>query len=235
MAYFFQLSRGVIRNVAPMRTLFVLIMMILYASPGFAQELVRGIVVDSASFMPLANVNVKLKNTYRGTITDSKGNFSILAKDTDTLALSLVGYNTLEFPLFGYEPGLIRLTEKETLLAPIVIHDTRVYANPYEGMFDDQAERLKKKIPFYYSKARKDKVKAANWREQSQQVETYVRVVIQDAETKNGLIRKFKLTEKEYYDMLTSFNEMHYQAMYFLTEGELRSLLNKYFEIHVVK
>jgi hypothetical protein len=200
-----------------------------------AQDLVRGIVVDSANFAPLPNVNIKIKNSFRGTTTDHRGNFSIAATESDTLIFSLVGYGTLEFSLFGYEAGVVRLSEKQTMLAPIVIHDSRVYVNPYSGMFDDQRERLKKKIPFYYSKARKDKVKAANWREQSLQVQTYVDVVIHDPQTKNGLMKKFALTEKEYYDLLTKFNETHYEVMYFLTEAELRSLINKFFEANALR
>lgn len=195
-----------------------------------AQELIRGIVVDSATFAGLPNVNVQLTGAFRGTITDSKGNFSIQAGKTDTLVLTRVGYKRVDLPLFDYEPGMIRMSERETLLAPIVIHDSRLYANPYEGIFDDQTAELKKRIPFYYSRTRKDKMKASNWREESLRVKTYIDVVINDPETKNGLIKKHGLTEKEYYDLLTQFNEKHYRVMYFLTASELRSLINKFFE-----
>lgn len=194
------------------------------------QTLIRGIVVDSATFSGIANVNIQVKGKFRGTTTDGKGNFAIQASTSDTLVLTLVGYNRVELPLYDYEAGMIRMSEKQTMLAPIVIHDSRLYANPYEGLFDDQAAALKKKIPFYFSKARKDKVKAANWREESLRVQTYIDVVINNTDTKEGLMKKYNLSEKEYYDILTQFNEKHYQVMYFLTAGELTSLINRFFE-----
>lgn len=200
--------------------------------PGIAeaQELVRGIVVDSASFAALPSVSIKIKHSFRGTTTDIKGNFSIQASDTDTLVFSIVGYKKLEFPLFGYESGMIRLSEQPTMLAPIDIFDSKLYENPYDGLFDEERARLKKRVPFYYSKARKDRVKAANWREEALMVQTYVDVVINNPETKDGLMKKHKLSEKEYYELLTKFNEKHYEVMYFLTSGELLSLINKFFE-----
>ena len=197
-----------------------------------AQDLVRGIVVDSATFAALPNVNVQVKNQLRGTITDEKGNFSIRATELDTLVLSLVGYKRIEFALIGYEPGMIRMAEQPTLLAPIDIKDDRFYRNPYEGMFDEQNAKLKKRIPFYYHKTRKDKIKAANWREESIRVQTYVDLVIHNPETKQGLMEQYALTEKEYYDILTKFNQTHYKVMYYLTPGELSSLLNQFFEAH---
>ena len=88
---------------------------------------------------------------------------------------------------------------------------------------------FEKKIPFYFSKARKDKLKAANWREESLRVQTYVDVVINDPSTKQNLMKKFDLNEKQYYEVLTAFNEKHYQVMYYLSAGELMSLLNNFF------
>jgi hypothetical protein len=205
----------------------------IFYSVCFSQELIRGIIVDSATFSPLANVNIQIKNKQRGTTTDIKGNFSINATQLDTLVLTLVGYKRLEFPLLDYETSMIRMTEQPTILAPIIIHDSRFYENPYEGMFDEQNAKLKKRIPFYYHKSRKDKIKAANWKEEVMRVQTYVDVIINDPETKNGLIKKYALTEKEYYDVLTQFNVKHHTVMYYLTKGELISLLNKFFEANV--
>jgi hypothetical protein len=215
-----------------MRTILAFVLL-LTALTSNGQQLIKGIVVDSATFDALPNVNVQLKGKLKGTVTDSKGNFSVIATELDTLVLSIVGYKRLEFPLFGYEPGMIRMTEQPTMLTPITIKDNRIYVNRYEGMFDEQNARLKKKIPFYYHKSRKDKIKAANWREEALRVQTYVDVVINNPETKQGLMKQYNLTEKEYYDVLTKFNEMHYEVMYFLTEAELTSLLNQFFEANV--
>jgi hypothetical protein len=213
-----------------MQKKFVALFLFLTCYAASAQEYFRGMVVDSASFAALPYVNIQIKQKLKGTTTDAKGNFAIQASFSDTLILSRVGYKTLEFPLYGYETGLITLAEKQTVLAPITILDNRINANPYQGMFDEQNANLKKRIPFYYSKARKDKIKAANWREESMRVQTYVDLLINTPSTKQDLMKKFKLSEKEYYEVLTHFNEKNYQVMYYLTTGELLSLLNRFFE-----
>jgi hypothetical protein len=200
-----------------------------------AQEIFKGIVVDSASFAPLPYVSVQLKGTTRGTTTDAKGNFSLFGTQKDTLIFSLIGYARIELPLKGYEASLIRLAERTTMLQAITIHDSRVSANPYEGMFDDRLAALKARIPFYYSRGRKDKIKAGRWREENAIVQTYVDVVINNPKTKEELMKTHGLSEDAYYSILTKFNEKHYTVMYYLTQAELVSLLNRFFESEVSK
>ena len=195
-----------------------------------AQEVIRGMVVDSATFNALPYVSIKVKNQSRGTMSDAKGNFSIMASAQDTLVLSLVGYQNLEFSLADYEPGMIRLAEKYTLLAPVTINELRPGKNPYEGMFDEQNARLKKSIPFYFSKAKKQKIKVQTLKEENLRVKTYVDVVINNSDTKKELMKKYSLDENGYYAILTEFNEKHYLVMYYLTPAELISLLNNFFE-----
>jgi hypothetical protein len=205
-------------------------------TPALSQEIIKGIVVDSASFAPLPYVAVQVKGKSTGTTSDTRGNFSLLATREDTLIFSLLGYERLEYPLFDYEASVIRMAERATMLKSVTIDDSRMSVNPYEGMFDEQnAARLKARIPFYYSKARKDKIKAGRWREESLRVETYVAVVITNPETKADLMKKFSLTEKEYYEILTKFNEQHYNVMYYLSEPELKSFLTRFFESQKVK
>jgi hypothetical protein len=204
---------------------------------GFAQaqEIIKGIVVDSATFSPLPYVSVQIKNKSRGTNTDNQGNFSILALPQDTLVFSLLGYERLEYPLFDYEASVIRMAERATILKTITINESRS-DNPYEGLFDDQnAALLKRRIPFYYSKARKEKIKVGRWKDETIRVQTYVEVVINNPETKANLMKKFSLTEDEYYKLLTQFNEKHYNVMYYLSAAELISFLNRFFEINSTK
>lgn len=204
-------------------------------SPGYTQEIIKGIVVDSASFSPLPHVSIQIKNKRVGTSTDVQGNFSLFALKEDTLIFSLLGYERLEYPLFDYEASVIRMAERVTMLKSITIDDSRL-DNPYEGLFDDQnAARLKRRIPFYYSRARKDKIKAGRWREESMHVQTYVDIVINNPDTKAGLMKTYSLTEAQYYEILTKFNETHYAIMYYLTSAELTSFLNKFFEDQSVK
>jgi hypothetical protein len=195
-----------------------------------AQKVMTGIVVDSATFSPLPYVNIQLKHGLKGTSTDSNGNFNILASEKDTLVFSLVGYQRLELALFDYEASVIRLTEKITELKPITIVDTK-FANPYEGLFDEQnAALVRRKLPFYFSKAKKEKIRFDYLKNENVRVKTYVDLVINNPNTKSGLMKKYSLTEDGYYKTLTKFNERYYNVMYHLTSAELESFLNKFFE-----
>ena len=211
------------------------ILFITFLLPATAQEIMRGLVVDSATFNHLPFVNIQLKNKGRGTMTDEKGSFSIAASRNDTLVFSLVGYHRLEMPLNDYEASMIRLTEKYTLLETVTIHELRQGENPYEGMFEDQNAALKKSIPFYLSKAKKEKIKFQSLKEENMRVKTYVDVVINNSDTKGSLMKKHHLQEHEYYAVLREFNEKHYRIMYYLTPAELISLLNSFFENHSPK
>lgn len=192
---------------------------------------VRGIVVDSATLNALPSVNVQIKNGTGGTTTDEKGNFIIDARESDTLVFSLVGYERLELPLAGYEPGIIRMSEKYTMLQAVTIDEYRA-GDLYEGMFDEQNAQLKKRIPFYFSKAKKEKIKVQSLREENLRVQTYVDVVVNDPGFKQGIMKRYALTEPEYYDLLTTFNERHHRVMYYLTRAELISMLNTFFDSH---
>lgn len=69
----------------------------------FAQQptqIIRGIVMDEGSNMPLAYASVELQNTSIGTLTDSLGHFTL--KDI------AIGRYDLIVSLFGYEPIVIK-------------------------------------------------------------------------------------------------------------------------------
>lgn len=215
-----------------LRSLFLVLLAVLASSSmACAQQFVSGIVVDSATFAGLPSVSVQVKHRNLGTQTDSRGKFSIEAKRTDTLIFSLVGYETSELPLLHYEEGLIRLSEKYTMLKAVTIDEFKA-ENLYEGMFEEQNARLKKNIPFYFSKAKKEKIKLQGLKEENLRVQTYVDVVINNPEFKTRLMKKHSLTEKEYYEILTAFNVAHHRVMYYLTRSELISLLNTFYESH---
>ena len=195
------------------------------------QEVFSGIVVDSATFSPLAYVSVKIKNTLRGTSTDVQGNFRLMATQSDSIVISFVGYESLELPLKDWEPGLIRLSEKSIMLKSVTVQATPI--NPYDGMFDEENARIAaRKLPFYLSKAKKEKRRLVWLREDNARAQTYINVVIKNPDIKDNLMAKHKLSENEYYDLLARFNEANYSIMYYLTAGELVTLINNYFEKH---
>jgi hypothetical protein len=194
------------------------------------QEIITGMVADSATFSPLPFVNVVLKDKNKGTISDEQGNFKIVGMESDTLVFSFVGYNSLEVPLAGWQPSVILLSEKPTMLKTIIIEDRAL--DPYGNIFDEENELWReenKKVPFYYSRSKKQKVKIGRLTSENLRVQTYVNVVIKNEENRLRLMERYHLTEKEYYDLLAAFNAKHYTVMYYLTAGELITLLNNFF------
>jgi hypothetical protein len=215
-----------------MRVALVVFVFVLFPLLGFsqAQEVMSGIVVDSASFAPLPYVSVQIKGTYRGTSTDTKGKFNVMATRQDTLVLSFLGYETIEVPLYDWEASVIRLAERPTLLKSITIEGQEI--NPYEGLFDEQNALWKKQHkapPFYYAKWKKQKVNLARAKAENLRAQTYVDVVIKNPETKSGLMKKYHLTEEQYYTILAEFNQKNYIIMYNLTAPELLSLLANFY------
>ncbi len=69
---------------------------------------------------PAAGVNVVLKKTGKGTVTDADGNFSINAKKGDVIVISGVGFTTEQF-VVGDGPIAVSLKEGSTQLEDVVV------------------------------------------------------------------------------------------------------------------
>jgi hypothetical protein len=200
------------------------------ASRANGQEIFSGLVGDSATFVALPFVTIQIKGRQVGTNSDINGAFTIAAARTDTLVFSSVGYKTLMYPLSEWEPGIILLAEQTTLLDDVVITDRR--SDPYEGMFDEQNEALRKanrRLPFYYSRTKKQKIKVGRLASENLRVQTYVDVIIKNEKLREGLIQKYNLTDDEYFKLLGDFNANNYAVMYYLSAPELLSLINNFF------
>ena len=68
--------------------------------PLNAQNTIKGKVVDNKN-QPLPGVNILIRGTMKGTITDLDGNYSLTALPTDTLEFSMVSMKTQEIPVDG--------------------------------------------------------------------------------------------------------------------------------------
>ncbi len=75
-----------------------------------------------------AGVNILVKGTNRGTTTDGDGNFSINAKEGETLIVSFLGYKSQEIKV-GKEKILVQMTEDASLLNDVVVVGSR-FAKP---------------------------------------------------------------------------------------------------------
>ena len=60
---------------------------------------ISGTVTSAEDGMPLPGVNVVVKDSNNGTVTDFDGNFSLTVNETDVVVFSMMGFTTLEIPV----------------------------------------------------------------------------------------------------------------------------------------
>ncbi len=86
------------------------------------QQIVTGKVTDSQTGEPIAGVNVVVKGTTTGTMTDVSGNFSLNVPDKNAaLVFSFVGYATQEIPLEGRTSLNVSLVSETVGLEEVVV------------------------------------------------------------------------------------------------------------------
>ena len=201
---------------------------------GAAQKKTHGIVVDSASLAALQGVHVKVKNSDRGTSTNSKGEFFITTQPTDTLLLSRVGYVDLVVPLlFAEEDILLRLKERVRILKEITITSTRL--NPSEIVRTTRAMPRKMSTadafssPWdYFKRTEKDKRKTTKLINENNRIKTYVGV-IHDQLLREDIMHELELSETEYYATLAEFNKQSQGVLYSTDTNEIIGSLKSFF------
>ena len=100
--------------------IFLLLSVLFLSSSLFAQKSpVKGVVSDSNG--PLIGVTVIEKGTNTGTLTDSKGSFSINSSTNGTLVISYLGYETKTVAIEGRSKIDIVLKEKSQNLEEVVV------------------------------------------------------------------------------------------------------------------
>jgi TonB-dependent receptor len=103
---------------------FIFALIFLFASIGYGQGILKGLVTDSTLGSPLIGANVFLKGTALGASTDLEGNYKIanIPPGKYNIKISYVGYITKEF-LFTIAAGENKLNIR---LAPDVIQGNEV-------------------------------------------------------------------------------------------------------------
>lgn len=87
-----------------------------------AQYTIRGKVTSKNNGTPIPFVNVTIKNTTKGTVTDNSGNYSLKIKSkNDILIFSSIGYKTAEIKAGNQKSISIYLQEENTGLDEIII------------------------------------------------------------------------------------------------------------------
>ena len=95
------------------------------SNKAWAQFGVEGKVKDDGG-EPLAGVNIVVKNTNFGCITDSDGEFSIIVPNKNsTLIFSFIGFESVEFPINRKSNIVIEMKPSTTDLDQLVISDSR--------------------------------------------------------------------------------------------------------------
>jgi len=88
---------------------------------SYAQINVRGKVTDTKG-EPLIGVNVTVKGTNQGTVTDNEGMFSLqVPNENSVLEFSYVGFKTMEIPLNGQTSLNVTMNEDIEMLEEVVV------------------------------------------------------------------------------------------------------------------
>jgi len=139
-----------------MKKLFLLYTCIIFFGNAYAQTTITGQITDQSDGQSLVGVNIYIKGSTHGTISDTDGNYTILATATDTvLVFSYVGYSTEEVSIgnqtridIGLRPDLFELDqivvvgygtqEKREITGAVAIADVEQLNKSHAATLTDQ-------------------------------------------------------------------------------------------------
>lgn len=98
----------------------ILFLLLFSLGPLQAQVSIRGTVIDDQN-IPLPGVSVLVKNTFRGTMTDLDGTYTLSASPTDTLVFSMVGMVNQEIVVGNRTVIDVMLATETTLMDEVVV------------------------------------------------------------------------------------------------------------------
>lgn len=112
-----------IRGTRPLSVLFVMIFVCsLVAFQAEAQERsISGKVINAKDNAPLPGVNILIKGTNKGTVSDMNGQFTLLATDGDVLVVSQIGMEGQEITVGAQSSINITLAESTAVLEEVVV------------------------------------------------------------------------------------------------------------------
>lgn len=100
----------------------LLLLLLILPISMFAQNNLKGVVLDSGSQQPLPGVNILVKGTSNGTTTDFDGNFTLNnLKKNDILILKYIGFKEVTYTYTGQDNVTITMTEDLQQLQDIVV------------------------------------------------------------------------------------------------------------------
>jgi len=103
-------------------TILFLCLLQLIAGNGYAQQLIQGRVTDAKTGETLPGVNIVVKGTIRGTITDLDGDYFIeLQVDDTVLEFTYTGFENVEVVIGTQRTINVSMNEKSEMLDEIVV------------------------------------------------------------------------------------------------------------------
>lgn len=229
-----------------MRGFFAICALLLISSPLIAQQLLKGIVVDSVTLNALPNVHVSVKHTNKGAITNQQGIFFISVLPADTLVFSNVGYGRYETPVYVDEDVMfVRLAEQPVMLKEIIVRGRPMSLNPKH----EPSLKIKSKaVPWYgavpngqggaavnldyFSKREREKRKLEKLKAELSSTQVYVEIVT-NPEVKQELEDRFSISDSTFYKILTKFNEKNQNVTHSGDSGSILNALFSFFEANV--
>jgi hypothetical protein len=225
---------------------------------GNAQSVYNGMVADSTTFVSIPNVNIFIKNSFNGTVSNEHGYFSITAIQTDTIIFSRVGYRTTQYAVSQLaENPMVYLAEEKTMLPSImvmpkfqipglpVIPPDNPFRNPtYTKAYTQilNVPNMQTFGPSYtykgvfsrYTKYEKERKKLLKIHERNRKAKPYL-AIIDDPEVKTDIMNIYSIDENEYYRILTLFHEKNRDTLYELNAKDLISLLHMFYAQNINK
>ena len=105
-----------------MRKLLLLNLFWVWLIPAaMAQQQVTGKVTDYSNNEGLPGVNILVKGTSNGTVTDIDGNYSLSVSSDAVLVFSFIGYETQEIPVGSQSNISVSLMPDLTTLSEVVV------------------------------------------------------------------------------------------------------------------
>jgi CarboxypepD_reg-like domain len=221
--------------------------LLLISWAGNSQKLIRGLVVDSLTLDNVPGVNVKVKKSDRGTVSDINGIFVIMVYPGDTLIFSSVGYTKSEMLAQPEDEIMfVRLHEESIMLNEVVIRD-RSYQYIKKVIYSPTLTKTKPLKPgratappsggaaaavnfAYFTKQEKEKRKLVAVLQELERVKVYESIV-NDPDFKYDIMEKYSLTESKYFELLAIFNQTQSSIIHSGDEVGILYSLHYYFNV----
>jgi hypothetical protein len=239
------------------RIIFSLLLVSVILSPHFslAQKSISltGIVLDSATQLPLSYVNILIKGSNEGTSTLDVGQFSLTCEEGDTLMFSRIGYESITYLPNLTQPYLIiNMKEYSHWLKDVTIYDRFIIPGLGRGEKNVQPFKMftfgmqpvptpsivqtlglsvtARGVLSYFSKPESEKRKLRKVIQDLNDTRVF-REVISDPETKNYLMKSFHIDEQQYHKKLELLNLSDPTITYLKTKQEVIDMLVGFFAL----